>query len=277
MNRSMLTASVTMGQLQKKIDTIGHNLANSNTNGYKSRETNFNDLLFQQINNQPNANQEVGRRTPNGIRQGSGAKLSETNLRMEQGGLKITDRPLDLALKRPNDFFELLVEENGDFATRYTRDGAFYLSPYQEGENALVTGNGDFVLGTNGEPIFLPENFKDVKISETGEIVVTNHDNTEESVGQLQLVQMLRPQLLQSSGENQFALPDLEQLNLVEDEVYQDVSGQEGSVQQRALEMSNVDTATEMTELLIAQRSYQFNAKSISMADQMSGLIANLR
>lgn len=266
-----------MGQLQKKIDTIGHNLANSNTNGYKSRETNFNDLLFQQINNQPNANQEVGRRTPNGIRQGSGAKLSETNLRMEQGGLKITDRPLDLALKRPNDFFELLVEENGDFATRYTRDGAFYLSPYQEGENALVTGNGDFVLGTNGEPIFLPENFKDVKISETGEIVVTNHDNTEESVGQLQLVQMLRPQLLQSSGENQFALPDLEQLNLVEDEVYQDVSGQEGSVQQRALEMSNVDTATEMTELLIAQRSYQFNAKSISMADQMSGLIANLR
>lgn len=277
MNRSMLTASVTMGQLQKKIDIIGNNLANSNTNGYKSRETNFNDLLFQQINNQPNANQEVGRRTPNGIRQGTGAKLSETNLRMEQGGLKITDRPLDIALKRPNDFFELLVEENGDFATRYTRDGAFYLSPYQEGENALVTGNGDFVLGTNGEPIFLPENFKDVKISETGEIVVTNHDNTEESVGQLQLVQMLRPQLLQSSGENQFALPDLDQLNLVEDEVYQDVSGQEGSVQQRALEMSNVDTATEMTELLIAQRSYQFNAKSISMADQMSGLIANLR
>ncbi|KEF38222.1 flagellar basal body rod protein [Schinkia azotoformans MEV2011] len=35
MNRSMLTASVTMAQLQKKIDTIGHNLANSNTNGYK--------------------------------------------------------------------------------------------------------------------------------------------------------------------------------------------------------------------------------------------------
>ena len=277
MNRSMLTASVTMGQLQKKIDTIGHNLANSNTNGYKSRETNFNDLLFQQINNQPNANQEVGRRTPNGIRQGSGSKLSEINLRMEQGGLKLTDRPLDLALKRPNDFFELLVEENGDFATRYTRDGAFFLSPYQEGENALVTGNGDFVLGTNGEPILLPDNVKDIKISETGEIVVTNHDNTETSVGQLQLVQILRPQLLQSTGENQFALPDLDQLNLIEDEVYQVVSGQEGSIQQKALEMSNVDTATEMSELLIAQRSYQFNAKSISIADQMSGLIANLR
>lgn len=266
-----------MAQLQKKIDTIGHNLANSNTNGYKSRETNFNDLLFQQINNQPNANEEIGRRTPNGIRQGSGAKLSETNLRMEQGSIKSTDRSLDLALKRPNDFFELLVEENGDFTTRYTRDGAFYLSPYDEGEMALVTGNGDFVLGTNGEPIFVPENFKDIKFSESGEVIVTNNDNTEESLGQLQLVQVLRPQLLQATGENQFALPDLEQLNLLDEEVYQVVEGEEGLIQQRALEMSNVDTATEMTELLTAQRSYQFNAKSISIADQMAGLISNLR
>ncbi|MEC1697398.1 flagellar hook-basal body protein [Schinkia azotoformans] len=277
MNRSMLTASVTMAQLQKKIDTIGHNLANSNTNGYKSRETNFNDLLFQQINNQPNANEEIGRRTPNGIRQGSGAKLSETNLRMEQGSIKSTDRSLDLALKRPNDFFELLVEENGDFTTRYTRDGAFYLSPYDEGEMALVTSNGDFVLGTNGEPIFVPENFKDIKFSESGEVIVTNNDNTEESLGQLQLVQVLRPQLLQATGENQFALPDLEQLNLLDEEVYQVVEGEEGLIQQMALEMSNVDTATEMTELLTAQRSYQFNAKSISIADQMAGLISNLR
>ncbi|WP_338131652.1 flagellar hook-basal body protein [Schinkia azotoformans] len=184
---------------------------------------------------------------------------------------------MDLALKRPNDFFELLVEENGDFTTRYTRDGAFYLSPYDEGEMALVTSNGDFVLGTNGEPIFVPENFKDIKFSESGEVIVTNNDNTEESLGQLQLVQVLRPQLLQATGENQFALPDLEQLNLLDEEVYQVVEGEEGLIQQMALEMSNVDTATEMTELLTAQRSYQFNAKSISIADQMAGLISNLR
>lgn len=277
MNRAMLTASVTMGQLQKKIDTIGHNLANTDTVGYKKRETNFNDLLFQQINNQANENKEIGRRTPNGIRQGSGAKLSETNLRMEQGSLKVTDRPLDIALTRPTDFFELLVEENGNFATRYTRDGAFYLSPYEEGEMALVTADGDFVMGTEGEPIFVPEDFKDLKFTETGEIVVTYDDNTEESLGQLQLVQMLRPQLLQATGANQFALPDLEQMNLLEEEVFQVASGEAGLIQQGALEMSNVDMATEMTELMTTQRSYQFNAKSISIADQMAGLIGSLR
>ena len=277
MNRAMLTASVTMGQLQKKIDTIGQNLANTNTNGYKKRETNFNDLLFQQINNQADPTKEVGRRTPNGIRQGVGSKLSETNLRMEQGSIKVTERPLDIALTKPLEFFELLVEENGDFATRYTRDGAFYLAPYEEGELALVTSNGDFVMGAEGEPIFVPEGFKDIKFTDTGEIVVTYDDNTEESLGQLQLVQMLRPQLLQSTGDNQYALPDLDQLGLLEEEVFQVVAAEEGSVQQGALEMSNVDIATEMTELLTAQRSYQFNAKSISIADQMSGLITNLR
>ena len=266
-----------MGQLQKKIDTIGHNLANSNTNGFKKRETSFNDLLFQQINNQPRTNEEIGRRTPNGIRQGSGAKLSETNLRMEQGAIKVTDRPLDLALTKPDQFFELLVDENGEFATRYTRDGAFYLSPDEDGQMYLVTSNGDFVVDTDGDPITVPENFKNIKITDAGEITVTYDDNTEEYVGQLQLVQILRPQLLLSTGDNQYALPDLEQLNLVEDEVYQLVEDEDGSIQQGALEMSNVDVATEMTELMTAQRSYQFNAKSISIADQMAGLVANLR
>lgn len=277
MNQIIHTASVTMGQLQKKIDTIGHNLANSNTNGYKKRETNFNDLLFQQINNQPKENEEVGRRTPNGIRQGSGAKLSETNIRMEQGSLKITERPLDLALTKPLNFFELLIEENGFFATRYTRDGAFYLSPYEEGELALVTSNGDFVMGADDEPIFVPENFKEIQVADNGEISVTYDDNTQESIGQLQVVQILKPQLLQSTGDNQYALPDLVELNYFDEDVYQYVTGEEGNVQQGALEMSNVDMATEMTELLTAQRSYQFNAKSISIADQMSGLITSLR
>jgi len=277
MNQVMYTASVTMGQLQKKIDTIGHNLANADTNGYKRRETNFNELLFQQVNNQLEQNEDIGRRTPNSIRRGVGAKLSETNIRMEQGALKVTDRLLDVALKRPLDFFELLVEETGGLVTRYTRDGAFYLTPYEEGQLALVTQNGDFVMGRDGEPIFLPENFKSINITDAGEILVTFEDNTEQFVGQLQIVHMLRPQLLLSTGENQFALPDLEELNLMEEEVYEIVAAEEGLVQQGALEMSNVDIATEMTELLTAQRSYQFNAKSISIADQMYGLISNLR
>ncbi|UTW68327.1 hypothetical protein KHA80_11530 [Anaerobacillus sp. HL2] len=32
-----------------------------------------------------------------------------------------------------------------------------------------------------------------------------------------------------------------------------------------------------MSELILAQRNYQFNSRSISMADQMMGLVNNIR
>lgn len=277
MNRAMLTASVTMGQLQKKMDTIGHNLANTSTNGFKRRETSFNDLLFQQINNQADKEKEVGRRTPDGIRHGIGAKLSETNVRMDQGSIQVTERPLDLAITKPNQFFQVLVEENGQPSTRYTRDGAFYLSPTAEGVVSLVTADGDQVIDGEGAAITIPEDFKEIKFSETGEIIVTRQDNTAEAFGQLQLVEITRPQLLLSIGSNQYVLPNLDELNLTVEEVLQPLPPDQGSIQQGALEKSNVDVGMEMTELMTAQRSYQFNAKSLSIADQMSGLITSLR
>ncbi|MDY0404584.1 flagellar basal body rod C-terminal domain-containing protein [Virgibacillus sp. 179-BFC.A HS] len=59
--------------------------------------------------------------------------------------------------------------------------------------------------------------------------------------------------------------------------IMRDVAANEDLLQAKALETSNVDIAQEMAELLMAQRSYQFNSRTISMADQMSGLINQLR
>lgn len=49
MLRSMLTASTTLNQLQQQIDTISSNLSNSNTTGYKAKDTNFSELVRQQF------------------------------------------------------------------------------------------------------------------------------------------------------------------------------------------------------------------------------------
>ncbi|MBU8909092.1 flagellar basal body protein, partial [Desertibacillus haloalkaliphilus] len=87
MNTSMIAASNTMGQIQRKLDTISHNIANTNTTGYKRRESTFTDLLHQQVNNQSRAALEVGRLTPNGIRVGTGAKIAQTAVRTEIGSL----------------------------------------------------------------------------------------------------------------------------------------------------------------------------------------------
>ncbi|HHY21624.1 MAG TPA: flagellar hook-basal body complex protein, partial [Bacilli bacterium] len=143
MNTQMIQASVTMGQLQRKLDTISHNMANINTHGFKRREASFSDLLFQQLNNNLVTEKEVGRLTPNGLRVGSGAKIGQMALRVEQGPLQRTDRELDVALAEKKQYFQI---QNGDGQVRYTRNGAFYLSQSvnNPGQLNLVTGDGNF-------------------------------------------------------------------------------------------------------------------------------------
>jgi flagellar basal-body rod protein FlgG len=64
------------------------------------------------------------------------------------------------------------------------------------------------------------------------------------------------------------------------DEIVMELTGQDRdqiSIKQGALEQSNVDLSKEMTDLIQVQRSYQFQARSINMADQMMGLINGIR
>ncbi|MFZ3589029.1 flagellar hook-basal body protein [Bacillus sp. DJP31] len=271
MNRSMITATNTMAQLQKQLDNISHNISNLNTTGYKRREMNFQELLFQQYNNQPIERNEEGRLTPNGIRQGVGAKVSLTSLQLAQGSIKTTDRALDVALLKENQFFQIEV----DGETQYTRDGSFSLSVLPSGATQLVTSEGNPVLSESG-PIIFGEGSTSFSISKNGELTVNYQDGTADSFN-LSVVQIQRPQVLQSAGNNAYSIPNLEELGMVEADVFGLMDRFDISVQQGALEQSNVDLQKEMTEMINTQRSYQFNAKSISIADQMMGLVNGIR
>ncbi len=277
MNQSMITASVTMGQLQRQLDTISNNVANVNTTGFKRRDVQFQDLLFQQLNNQTVASQEVGRNTPLGLRTGTGARVSQTALRMEQGAIMQTGRPLDLALADKNLLFEVV---SADGNRQFTRDGAFYFTPNPNNDNEvyLVTGDGRYVMSETGQAITIPSRHESLLITDTGQIRVTtknaNNQDVEQEVARLQIVQITKPQLLQNIGDNYFAFPNLEGLGLT----YQDVlDAVPGKLVQGALEGSNVDLGKELSELILTQRAYQFNTRSISIADQMMGLVNNIR
>jgi flagellar basal-body rod protein FlgG len=277
MLRSMITAANTMAQLQQQLDVISHNIANVNTTGYKKREATFGELLVQQFNDLPTKD-EAPRLTPNGIRYGVGAKLSSTNIQLKQGPILKSDRPLDLAFTKEGQFFRVLAEENGEPMIRYTRDGAFYFSPSAADPNELmlVTADGSFVLDSNNEPIRIRDGFKDIQITPNGTIhVIDASGNIVQSV-ELGVTTILRPQLLKSVGDNRFALPD----GVNEADVAVDMTGNlrgQIQLQQYALEQSNVELATEMSELMITQRSYQMNARSITFSDQMMGLINGIR
>ncbi|UOR11272.1 flagellar hook-basal body protein [Halobacillus amylolyticus] len=279
MNRSMIQASVTMGQIQHKLDVIGHNLANTNTPGYKSRQADFSSLLFQQIDNLSDegideaANQEAApyRLTPDGIRSGSGARLAHTNIDLSQGNLKQTDRALDVALLEDNQLFQLQVATENGLETNYTRSGNFYLNPLNNGQMLLTNADGLPVLGEDGQPIQFADDMDGMQIREDGAILV-NRNGVEAVEAQLGIVEAVRPRMLEAAGNNRFRLTD--NADIVGEGI---IANADGQVQSGTLETSNVDISKQMTDMLMAQRAYQFSARSISTSDQMMGLISQLR
>ncbi len=276
----MISASVTMGQLQKKLDTLAHNISNTNTTGYKRRESTFSDLLFRQVNNQTDTRYETGRMTPNGIRVGAGAKIAQTAIRLDQGSIIETGRQLDFAIAERDHFFEIGTTEGGVETSYLTRDGAFYLSedPANPQSLTIVNSSGNYLLDGNGQRFSLPMNFTDLTLSSNGDLQATLNDGTTEELGQINLIRVLKPQVLEALGDTNFRFPDdLAALGLVDEDVFEQVPGNEGRLIQSAIEGSNVDIAKEMSELMNTQRHYQFNARAISMADEMNGLVNGIR
>ncbi|PMY00705.1 flagellar biosynthesis protein FlgG, partial [Pseudomonas sp. MPR-R5A] len=87
----------------------------------------------------PNESPEINRMTPAGIRQGVGAKLGQSQMVADLGSLNTTNRPLDFALTTEGQYFRVLQQTENGTSLRFTRDGAFYLTPTGQNENMLVT------------------------------------------------------------------------------------------------------------------------------------------
>ncbi|CAG7655533.1 flagellar hook-basal body protein [Paenibacillus allorhizosphaerae] len=290
MNHSMINSSVSMHALQQKIDLMANNIANVNTTGYKRSEASFQDVLTS-VKAQPRGFQKEGRLTPLGYNQGWGAKMAKPQLNMAQGSLKATDSPLDLALEG-NGLFEISVttqDTNNEpvRTTRWTRDGSFELSPSADLTDPdsmfLTTKDGHYVLGTDNEPIRIPKNHS-VKIGTDG--VIMSYDEADktlppEQVGELKLVRVVRPQLLQQLGDNLYGLPSDLTMQQQED-ILQIVTPVNNNVdpitvRQGFIEQSNVTLSDELTELLTVQRAFQLNSRAISSSDTMMNLANNLR
>ncbi|MCA0170579.1 flagellar hook-basal body protein [Bacillus sp. RAR_GA_16] len=264
MNIQMATASSSLSQTQKKMDTIANNIANVNTAGYKSREATFQNLLTQTYANQTGEEAEPGRITPENLRVGFGSKVGLTTLRNEQGAAQETGRDLDVMLEGENVYFRV---QNGD-AINYTRDGSFEIQN-QNGVFSLVTSRGNTVLDPNGNEITFGANPSQVSISETGELVATDANGNEQTY-QLSIAKIDRPQALVNVGGNEFSLQNGE-LELVV------IDGEEFKTRQGFLEMSNVDLTNETTEMISTQRLLQFQSQAIKMADEMMGLANTIK
>lgn len=279
MLRTMITATNTLSQIQNQLDTIGTNIANSNTHGYKAQQANFTELLYQQFNN--DEYDKTVRQTPVGIRYGVGAQIGQIQSNQSQGSVQVTDRDLDFALTTKNQYFNVLMSNDaGETRTAYTRNGSFYVSPTEPGIVTLVNSDGYQVADVNGQAITFPDNATQFTMDSDGTLVV-NYANGQPQRFQLAVSSLQKPQVMENlQGGTYIGLPqNLDELGYTEAEILTDLQGtnRQVGIQKGALEMSNVDLSKEMTNLIQAQRSYQFNTRAVTIADQMLGLINGIR
>jgi flagellar basal-body rod protein FlgG len=250
---------------QANIDTISNNLANVNTSGYKKVRADFEDLIYQtvRIAGTPATEDTV---TPVGVQMGHGVKQAASQRIFTQGSLQATDNVSDLAIAGEG-FFRIQLYD-GTYA--YTRDGAFKI----DSDGRLVTSNGYWVL----PDIIMPENFlpQSVNVTKQGAVSVkVPMDGREEEVGvgQIELYRFPNPVGLTALGENLFKVSE------ASGEPIPGTPGRDGmgTTLHKFLEMSNVSIVSEMVGLIVAQRAYEFNSRTIQTSDNMLGTATGLK
>lgn len=278
MNIQMNTASNTMSELQKKIDLIGNNIANVNTNGYKRQEASFSDALVQSIEKQVGQQHEVGRNTPYGLRIGAGAILSQTAVRNEQGSVRQTDRPLDFMIQGENAYFRVSSEDG----VSYTKDGSFQVQPIlNSNQVSLVTANGEAVLGANNQPIVFDADYETLQLNGNGALEIFYNDPKQPVEIQMGIAQVNRTNSLEKIGGNLYRLAGTEAEQIANGNLQLINLAQQNDssirIKQGALEASNVELSDEMTELIATQRLFQSQGRAISYADDMMGLVNSIK
>ncbi|MBE6051378.1 MAG: flagellar basal body rod protein FlgG [Clostridium sp.] len=254
MYRILSTSKSGMNANQTKLDTISNNLANSGTTGYKSVEVGFEDLLTETINRK-------GYRTNNESVMGTGVRTTDWFRNNSQGNLQLTSQSTDFALDGPGYFRVTLA----DGSKAYTRDGAFKVDAL----GRLVDSNGNKVE-LNYEDGYSEENCplspSTLTIDSEGN-VYSKHDGILTKVAQVPIYTAVGDEAFTSISDNLFVPTEGAQLQLATDT----------HVYQGYLEMSNVDMTTAFTDLIITQRAFQLSSKGVSTADEMWGMINNMR
>ncbi len=261
MIRALRTAASGMYAEQLKIDTVANNLANVNTAGFKKQSVQFQDLIYQSTL-AASAGQGDGTVAPVPIAVGHGVRPISTDRIFAQGTPQETNNSLDVMIEGTG-FFQV---RRADGRIAYTRDGTFKLSS----DGALVTSGGYHL-----EPdVQIPEDAASIVIGRDGTIAVTTASNPQtQTVGQFELAKFVNSAGLKPIGQNLFEESAASGTSTVTS------PGKEGNGElvQGFVEGSNVQVVEEMVSMILAQRAYEANTKSIQTADSMLQLVNSLK
>jgi flagellar basal-body rod protein FlgG len=259
--RALHTSATGMAAQESNVNTISNNIANVNTTGFKKSRTEFDDLLYETV-------QEAGAKSSAttdynvGTQVGSGAKVSATRKIHSMGSPIMTNNPYDLMIN--GEGFMGIIGTNGEM--KFTRDGSFNV----DAQGNLVTRSGNKVF----PGVVIPPATIRLNISEDGKVEAFLKDSPEpQVVGEIPVFTFANPVGMRSEGGNLYAA------TAASGQAIQQKPGTNnaGIMMQGAIESSNVNVMNEMTDLIKAQRAYEMNSKVMGVADQMLQTVNNIR
>jgi flagellar basal-body rod protein FlgG len=236
MLQGLYAAASGMEAQQNQFNAIANDMANLNTTGYQSTEVGFQDLLYSGGGNSSGS--------PS-ISTGAGSSSAIVGRSDAQGAVQTTGRSLDVAINGPG----YLQVRRDDGSVGLTRNGALQVNA--QGEVTDSTGNPlvpqlKIPKGTDADSL---------KIEPNGQVIAGS-----KTIGKISLVNVPAPNQLQPDGDSMFSVTSGSGAT-------RPAAG--STLQQGALEGSNVDAAQDMTEMISAQRSYQMASQAIQYQDQM--------
>jgi flagellar basal-body rod protein FlgG len=236
MLQGLYAAASGMEAQQNQFNAISNDMANIDTPGYQATEVGFQDLLYS------SAGSASG--SPN-IATGTGSQSAIVGRSFSQGAIQNTGRSLDVAIQGPG---YLQVRRN-DGTIGLTRNGGLQVNAQGE----ITNQDGNPLV----PPLKLPKgtDAANIKIETNGQVISGSR-----TIGKLALVNVPAPNQLQPDGDSMFSVT-------AGSGATRPAPG--SSIQQGALEGSNVDVARDMTTMINAQRSYQMASQAIQYQDQM--------
>lgn len=288
MLRSLFTGISGLRAHQQMLDVTSNNIANVNTAGYKTASVVFQDTLSQTIGAATLPNGAAGRGGINARQIGLGVQLAATSNNFTQGSNQYTGVASD-TLINGDGFF--VVNSGG--ATNYTRAGAFKI----DGQGNLTTPDGSLVQGaTNYDAVahtgthVAPTagtlgtiNLSDLSnpaagytswgISSNGDVVGTKGDGTTQVLATIAVANFTNPNGLVKTGNTQFQASNNSGALTID----APGAGGRGTLTSGYVEMSNVDLSQEMTNLIISQRGFQANSRSITTSDNILQELIDLK
>jgi flagellar basal-body rod protein FlgG len=252
MNIALWSAKTGLDAQNTQLAIIANNLANANTTGFKSQRAAFQDLMYQNVR-QVGAQSTQNTQYSTGLTLGTGVRIVATEANYAQGSVTTTNGSLDLSVSGRG-FFQITLP---DGTLAYTRDGSFTM----DNQGNVVTASG-YALSP---AITVPAGTQSVTIGTDGVVTAVSATNKTNQIGQVQLADFINEQGLQQTGNNLA----IESAASGAPQVGTPGTNGLGTVQQGSLETSNVNTVTELVNMIETQRAYEMDSKAIQTTDQM--------